>query len=109
EQLQATGAELSRANDHLEAEVAKRTAELREAHLRLVKLEKEATELQMAGGFAHEMRNALAAALMYLASADRGQAPGLCAENNELLREMVCSLKEWLSPEEGMQIAVLLK
>lgn len=52
---------------NLEQKVEKRTAELRHAQERLLVLEREATERQLAGGFAHEMRNALAGprALMF--------------------------------------------
>ncbi len=50
----------------LERMVDDRTRALREAQSRIVALEKDATELQMAGGFAHEMRNALAGARMLL-------------------------------------------
>jgi signal transduction histidine kinase len=46
----------------LERRVIERTRALEEAQARLVKLEKEATETRMAGGFAHEMRNALTSA-----------------------------------------------
>ena len=46
----------------LERRVDARTAELRDAQAQLLRLEKGNTEVQMAGGFAHEMRNALFAA-----------------------------------------------
>ena len=51
---------------HLEREVSKRTAEVKAAHAQLLQLERDSTELQMAGGFAHEMRNALSSARMCL-------------------------------------------
>ena len=50
----------------METEVAKRTQEVKETHTRLLQAERENTETQMAGGFAHEMRNALSAARMAL-------------------------------------------
>lgn len=50
----------------LERKVDERTQALRDAQSRIVALEKDATEVQMAGGFAHEMRNALAGARMLL-------------------------------------------
>jgi predicted ATPase/signal transduction histidine kinase len=50
----------------LEQKVEERTRQLREAQERIVKMEKEATEVAMAGGFAHEVRNALASAEIYL-------------------------------------------
>ncbi len=53
-------------NQELEQRVRERTHQLEEAHARVMKLEKEALELQMAGGFAHEMRNALTSADLVL-------------------------------------------
>ncbi len=44
---------------NLEEKVAERTNQLEEAHRTILVLEKDATEKQLAGGFAHEMRNAL--------------------------------------------------
>ncbi|MBT5953466.1 response regulator [bacterium] len=41
--------------------------ELKESQAKILQLEKESTERQMAGGFAHEMRNALAGAKLMLA------------------------------------------
>src|SRR5207237_4464544 len=52
----------ARHNAELEQKVIERTAELKEAQLRVVQLEKEKIAEQMAGGFAHEMRNALSGA-----------------------------------------------
>ena len=57
----------------LEEKVQARTAQLVAAQEQVVKLEKAATEMQMAGGFAHEMRNALFAARNWL---------GLCSGAN---------------------------
>ncbi len=44
---------------NLEEKVTERTSQLEEAHKKILVLEKETTEKQLAGGFAHEMRNAL--------------------------------------------------
>ena len=46
--------------ESLEDKVRERTAELRATQARLIVLERIETERQMAGGFAHEVRNALA-------------------------------------------------
>ncbi|MEM9457742.1 MAG: AAA family ATPase [Myxococcota bacterium] len=54
--------------DHLEQKVRQRTEQLERAHQTIVTLEKQAVEQQMAGGFAHEMRNAISAADAVLAS-----------------------------------------
>ncbi|WP_437730421.1 trifunctional serine/threonine-protein kinase/ATP-binding protein/sensor histidine kinase [Sorangium sp. So ce1335] len=53
----------------LEERGRERTAELREAQAKLIRLEREATEKPMAGGFAHEIWNALAGAKLVLARA----------------------------------------
>ncbi|HET6345661.1 MAG TPA: GAF domain-containing protein, partial [Myxococcota bacterium] len=49
----------ARLYEGLEEAVAERTQQLSEAHAQLLRLERASTEVQMAGGFAHEMRNAL--------------------------------------------------
>ncbi|AUX38985.1 uncharacterized protein SOCE26_003670 [Sorangium cellulosum] len=51
----------------VEEKVRERTAELEEAQAKLIRLEREATEKRMAGGFAHEIRNALSGAKLVLA------------------------------------------
>jgi signal transduction histidine kinase len=61
----------------LEEKVAARTDELRRAQARVVSLEKDQTERQMAGGFAHEMRNALVGSKMVLDQA-LGRIDGAC-------------------------------
>ncbi len=87
----AISLENARLYDDVEQKVAQRTRELREAQSRIVALEKDATEAQMAGGFAHEMRNALAGARMLLQAAigasQRGDA-ALCSEASRQLRDL---------------------
>jgi signal transduction histidine kinase len=56
----------------LERKVAERTEALYNAQKRVVELEKEKVAEQMAGGFAHEMRNALSGAKMLL---EKGMGP----------------------------------
>ena len=51
---------------NLEKKVSERTRELEEVQKRMVTMEKEETETLMAGGFAHEMRNALSGAQVLL-------------------------------------------
>ena len=65
----ATSLENSRAYAQLEERVAIRSSELEEAHNKLLRMERENTEQQLAGGFAHEMRNALTSARFVLSSA----------------------------------------
>jgi signal transduction histidine kinase len=85
--------ENARLYDELEQRVQIRTRELRDAQARLVRLERDATEAKMAGGFAHEMRNALAGTKMVVYKAlgrlnvpERG-IPAIRAEALRLLRE----------------------
>jgi predicted ATPase/signal transduction histidine kinase len=99
DELEQKTREISRANERLESEVAERTSELRretmllkQAQAQLVKLEKQATEVQMAGGFAHEMRNALAGASIYLKAAyneENGEPKGLCRNSVEKLGQLL--------------------
>ncbi len=53
---------LSEYSDHLEDMVEARTSELRETQAKLLESEKRTLEHRITGGFAHEMRNALAGA-----------------------------------------------
>jgi histidine kinase len=59
----------------LEQLVAQRTDALKKAHQRVVDVERSQTEMQMAGGFAHEIRNALAPVAMVM-DLDAGEQPG---------------------------------
>jgi signal transduction histidine kinase len=90
---------------NLEQKVIERTRALKEAQARLIQLEKEATEIQMAGGFAHEMRNALATANNALAavyrSAGAADAWSACHENSGRLRELMLQVMEQL-PEDTL-------
>jgi signal transduction histidine kinase len=73
-------------------QLERRTEELHEAQARMIKLEKQSTEIQMAGGFAHEMRNALASAKLRLAvvySRDGDQESSACHDTRELLKELL--------------------
>lgn len=96
----------------LERRVAERTAELHEAQARLLRLEREATESQMAGGFAHEVRNAVTGARLLLsrvASVEGAAGPSdreavgpdgaqwsLCLDNSRTLKELFLTLREKL-------------
>lgn len=90
---------------NLEEKVEERTRELREAQQRLVELEKEATERQMAGGFAHEMRNALAGSRLILEQAlgMTGETPheSMNLQNSRLLKETFLSLRDSLGPDQN--------
>lgn len=88
-------------NRLLQEEVNKRTLELsranealRSAQARMVRLERDAAEAQMAGGFAHEMRNALAGSKMVLDHALgrlRGAGKSLCEGRLELIDRVIAS------------------
>jgi len=87
----------------LEDKVKERTAALEGAQQRILNLEKETTEKQMAGGFAHEMRNALAGPMILLDKAsgadESGNRIGLNMENSHKLKEMYLILTDLLSEE----------
>ncbi len=94
---------------NLEDKVLERTKELKEAHEKIIKLEKETTERIMAGGFAHEMRNALTGAQKLVAKAlgrdigNNGQS--LCLENSQILKEIFLLSKNNMSAEVLKQLA----
>lgn len=90
-------------NEQLEARVQQRTDELEAAHARIVKLEKEAVEVQMAGGFAHEMRNALVGAKLMLTSViDENET--LCQKNVTLLETLYNEIGPTLSASAHMRV-----
>ncbi|HTN84205.1 MAG TPA: AAA family ATPase [Sorangium sp.] len=90
----------------VEQKVRERTAELEAAHATIVRLEREAVENQMAGGFAHEMRNALSGAAMVLGTVTQG-GETLCAKNAARLGELFDLLKDDIP--EGKLEAVLTR
>jgi signal transduction histidine kinase len=97
----------------LEQKVKERTRSLQEAQARLIHLEKEATETQMAGGFAHEMRNALAAAKNLIGKVYRhgGTDEGfsVCLENSGRMRNLMVRVKEELSEHALEDISEILE
>ncbi len=73
-------------NEQLRHEIAERKraeAELRAAQEEIIRLEKQALEIRMAGGFAHEMRNALAGNMLMLNMVMTEEST-LCEQNSEL-------------------------
>ncbi|WP_437809330.1 ATP-binding protein [Sorangium sp. So ce1078] len=109
--LEAASAEIRSANEKLEQAVIERTRELADAQARLIALEKEATEVQMAGGFAHEMRNILTGAKTFLAKihgvdADRRS---LCAANNDMLQELYLLTRDHLPEGTRRDAATLFR
>lgn len=55
----------------LEILVDQRTVELKLSQRKVLELERQSTEEQMAGGFAHEMRNALAGSKVWTSETSR--------------------------------------
>lgn len=98
---------------NLEEKVQHRTGELKAAHEKIVMLEKEAIEKQMAGGFAHEMRNALVGSKLVIEKAlgyDRSKPHvSLMLENSRLLREAFLYLKERLTESDMNQVLAVMK
>ena len=98
----------------LERLVDSRTRELRSAQARLIKLERETTEAQLAGGFAHEVRNALSGAQMLLAKVYRAGAPGsepqsACTENSSRLESLFLHARDHLAPDALGPVVDLLR
>ncbi len=98
----------ARLNIYLEEKVKERTKQLEDAHQLIIKLEREALEQQMAGGFAHEMRNALSGALMMVNSVLK-DGRSLCLENAYALGDLYDAIHKELSDETIKQIMVLFE
>jgi signal transduction histidine kinase/ligand-binding sensor domain-containing protein len=101
---------LQRRNAELEALVSLRTAELSRTQERLLALEKATLEQRMAGGFAHEMRNALTGAKMLIGRASRGaQGTSLPADTSDKLMALYLQVRDVLAPELHASVALLLR
>jgi ligand-binding sensor domain-containing protein/signal transduction histidine kinase len=96
-------------NQHLELIVNQRTHELKRSQEEVLKFEKRATERQMAGGFAHEMRNALAGSKLVLDQALALDGPenqvSLSLANCRGLKEIYLGVKDKL-PQDDAQIVL---
>ncbi|MGK0290411.1 MAG: histidine kinase, partial [bacterium] len=97
----------------VEDKVTERTRELKSAQQRIIRLEKDATEVQMAGGFAHEIRNALGGAysLAEIALYDdsEGTPPkSFCLQNSESLKELYLIIREIIPKEKLRDIAKII-
>lgn len=104
--------EIQALNRDLEKQVEKRTQQLRQAQAQIVKLEKETTEKQMAGGFAHEMRNALAGANIALNMALGGtvdRQKSICLENSEYLQELFVRIKDYIPADQRKPLVKMFK
>jgi signal transduction histidine kinase/streptogramin lyase len=96
-------------NEQLEGLVAQRTRELTEAQEQLVRMEKQATERRMAGGFAHEVRNALTGAKLLLGGVYHEDGRSLCEDNSQTLRELFLKFRQHLPAEQRQEVAGLIK
>ncbi|MCU0661382.1 MAG: ATP-binding protein [Myxococcota bacterium] len=100
-------------NLQLEAMVVERTAELVQAHARIVKLEKESIEKKMAGGFAHEIRNALFSAKLLLGgvftTGSDPKAEGLHETNTHRLTDLFKLLRSKLDKDSLLEAAGIIK
>lgn len=96
--------QLRRRTQQLESLVDQRTEELKRSQEKVLVLEKQATEQQMAGGFAHEMRNALAGSKLILDQALALDAPepqiSLSLANCQSLKEIYLDLKDKLQTND---------
>ncbi|MCU0664614.1 MAG: ATP-binding protein [Myxococcota bacterium] len=99
----------------LEAKVKERTAELEIAHARIVLLERETTEKQMAGGFAHEVRNSLVGAKLVIGKIldPEGRAGGnptsLLSRSTEPLLRLLKVAKSELKSESVQKVALAVR
>ena len=96
--------QLRRRTQQLEQIVEERTQELKHSQARVLKLEKQATEQRMAGGFAHEMRNALAGSKLVLDQAlaidDPEPQTSLTLANCRNLKEIYLGVKGRLENDD---------
>lgn len=97
----------------LEREVVERTRQLREAQARIAQLEKRAAESYMAGGFAHEMRNALAVTKLVLAKVYRsagadGEPWSVCQDNSQKMMDVFLRVRDHVPEETLDDISALL-
>lgn len=98
---------------NLEEKVFERTNQLEEAHKKILLLEKENTEKQMAGGFAHEMRNALVGpklVIQQMLGYDK-TAPftSVNLENSRKLKEIYLELQKILSADDLQGILKIMR
>lgn len=100
----------------LDRKVKERTKALEKAHAKIVVLEKEALERQMAGGFAHEIRNALAGSKLLVAKLlapdgkkDDSVSVSVSEKISQILIELLKKLKSLLAKDDLLEVAPLLK
>lgn len=109
DKLGETNRELEELNQTLEDKVIERTTQLEDAHKQIIKLEKQSLEKQLAGGFAHEIRNALAGAKLVLGKIIHDEDDNICVQNSSLLIDIYKKIKNKLDNENLAQIALLVK
>lgn len=95
--------QLQHFNATLKIRLDERTQQLEAANAEIVALEKEHLERQMAGGFAHEMRNALVGVVIGLRLV-MDDDETLCHKNSELLGQAFDRLNPVLSEELRQEV-----
>ena len=86
----------------LERTITERSHELQSANNRLVAMTRENAETQMAGGFAHEMRNALGGARLTVESLQRDN---LVEANSDAVKQVLSFLKETMDEQVFAHVA----
>jgi signal transduction histidine kinase len=97
--LEKANIKLKEYADNLEDKVEERTLELKETQAKLLESEKRTLEHRITGGFAHEMRNALAGAQLEFKNALNYQ--GLNKTSSEVLKVSATTLLKKISKIHG--------
>lgn len=103
---------IKKLNIVLEKKVEERTNELRVANQKIVELEKERTEKLMAGGFAHEIRNSLTGAKIFIYKILRPKDDSKDSTfmiNGTHLKNIFVHLKEKLSKDDLRPVVPIIK
>lgn len=98
-------------NEKLEDKIKERTNQLEDAHKQIVKLEKLALEKALAGGFAHEIRNALAGPKIVVEKALRSNLFGrgsICEQNSNMLMEIYKQIDSKIEKDTLSQVFLLI-
>ncbi len=97
-----TQLDLSHLYNRLEEKVRERTHQLEEAHQKILRLEKDSLERQMAGGFAHEIRNALTGAAMVVQMV-MTDGKTVCEINADLLNRLYHLLESPMDDQQWIE------
>lgn len=111
DKLGETNRELEELNYTLEERVLERTNQLEDAHQKIRKLEKLNLERQLSGGFAHEIRNALAGAKLVISKVlpENGGRESICAQNSNLLKDIYLTIRDKIEKDSLNSVALNMK